>query len=166
MALIGSPTAFQDMPSFNSWVGTSLGLFAEGKPGEFDFFVCKDGRSLMPVAGYSNQFGLIKNTNSSSVTATTDMGGWLMVSGVELGQRSPKTIEITGSASSSGTVEVWADDLKTGKLIGKVPFSNSLGKMVTFKSVIKQIKGQHDIFLKFPSGNTQQLNLSSLQFKE
>lgn len=153
-------------PSFNSWVGTSLGLFAEGKPGEFDFFVCKDGRSLMPVAGYSNQFGLIKNTNSSSVTATTDMGGWLMVSGVELGQRSPKTIEITGSASSSGTVEVWADDLKTGKLIGKVPFSNSLGKMVTFKSVIKQIKGQHDIFLKFPSGNTQQLNLSSLQFKE
>lgn len=167
---VGDPISATELdkgqPSFNSWVGTSLGLFAEGKPGEFDFFVCKDGRSLMPVAGYSNQFGLIKNTNSSSVTATTNMGGWLMVSGVELGQRSPKTIEITGSASSSGTVEVWADDLKTGKLIGKVPFSNSLGKMVTFKSVIKQTKGQHDIFLKFPSGNTQQLNLSSLQFKE
>jgi xylan 1,4-beta-xylosidase len=153
-------------PSFNSWVGTSLGLFAEGKPGEFDFFVCKDGRSLMPAAGYSNQFGLAKNANSSSVTATTNNGGWLMVSGVELGQRSPKTIEITGSASSSGIIEVWADDLKTGKLIGRVPFSNSSGKIVAFKSVIKQTKGQHDIFLKFPSGNTQQLNLSSLQFKD
>ena len=35
-------------PNYNSWVGTSVGLFAEGKPADFDFFVCKDGFSSLP----------------------------------------------------------------------------------------------------------------------
>jgi xylan 1,4-beta-xylosidase len=162
---ISSIALDKEQPSFNSWVGTSVGLFAEGKAASFDLFICKDGRTVLPVAGYSNQYGLskIKSPDGDLMTASTNNGGWLMLSGVELGEQSPKNIEIVGTANSSGFVEVWTDDLQTGKLIAKIPYRATGNKLISFKSTLKQVKGQHDIFLKFPSGS-EQLSIRQLKF--
>ena len=69
-------------PNYNSWVGTSVGLFAEGKPADFDFFICKDGFTSLPIAGYSNYFGVktIKKESEKVVTNVSSNGGWLMIS--------------------------------------------------------------------------------------
>ena len=154
-------------PNFNSWVGTSVGLFSEGKEADFDFFICKDGKSILPVAGYSNYFG-VKTMNvlgDKVVTNANSKGGWLMVSGVELGQQA-SSVKLTASASSSGVIEIWMDDLQTGKLLARVPFKNTNGRLILFKASFKKASGQHDIFIKYPAGVAQQISISTIQFKD
>ncbi|HTH30100.1 MAG TPA: family 43 glycosylhydrolase, partial [Lacibacter sp.] len=109
-------------PNYNSWVGTSVGLFAEGKPADFDFFVCKDGYSVMPAIGYSNYYAVEKVTvgEETAVTNNSDHGGWFMISGVETGNTAEQ-IELVLSAVKAGKLEIWIDDLKTGKLIATIP---------------------------------------------
>jgi|GEM_PF-310914 len=169
---VGDPISCAELdkgqPNFNSWVGTSVGLFAEGKPADFDFFICKDGRSALPVAGYSNQFGLktLNTEQGKIVTNTSSKGGWLMLSGVELGQQSPVAIQLLASAKSSGVLEIWMDDLQSGKLIARIPFRSDAGKWQKLSAPLKKISGQHDIFIKFPSGQAEQISLSNIQFKD
>ncbi len=109
-------------PDYNSWVGTSIGLFAEGKPADFDLFICKDGFSTLPAAGYSNYYG-IENLNDGAVTTNSVHGGWLMLAGVDLGSRNnvAKKVEVTALAKAAGNIEIWLDDLKQGKLIATIP---------------------------------------------
>lgn len=154
-------------PNFNSWVGTSVGLFAEGQSADFDYFVCKDGKSILPVAGYSNYFGVktIDAPAGKVVTNASSKGGWLMVSGVELGKQA-SSINLTASANSSGVVEIWMDDLQTGQLLARVPFKNTNGKFSSLTTSFKKVSGQHDIFIKYPSGVAQQLRISTIQFKD
>jgi beta-xylosidase len=116
-------------PNYNSWVGTSIGLFAEGKPADFDFFICKDGFSPVLATGYSNYFGIktIRKNSEKIVTNTSPRGGWLMISGVELGKTSPSAIEVVASSSSKGELEIWLDDLKDGKLIATIPVFSTGG---------------------------------------
>ncbi|GAA4917926.1 family 43 glycosylhydrolase [Mucilaginibacter defluvii] len=153
-------------PNFNSWVGTSLGLFAEGKAADFDLFICKDGLSALPATGYSNYFGVrkIKGEVADGVTNTSTYGGWLMLSGVEFGKQSPAVAELTATATGNGTIEVWIDDLKHGKLIAKVPVTSTAVAKV-FNATIKNVTGQHDVFLKFPTGKPGQIVIKSIKFK-
>lgn len=115
-------------PDFNSWVGTSVGLFAEEKPADFDFFVCKDGFSDMPTAGYSNYYGVqtVKQASEKAVTNNSSNGGWLMLSGVELGKRTAKQVEIIASSKTTAKVEIWVDDLTSGKRIATIPKIDTL----------------------------------------
>jgi len=155
-------------PGFNSWVGTSVGLFAEGKPADFDFFVCKDGFSILPAAGYNNYFGVktLKTESEKAVTNTSSNGGWFMISGVELGQKSPSAIELVASSSSKGTLEIWLDDLTTGKLIASIPVTETGGdkNWKVFSKALKDISGHHDVFLKFPIGKEGLIHIKSLRF--
>ncbi|RZL16910.1 MAG: carbohydrate-binding protein [Pedobacter sp.] len=168
---IGSPVSCVGLdkaqPNFNSWVGTSVGLFSEGKSADFDFFVCKDGKSKLPVAGYSNYFGVTTITGSEGkvVTNVSSKGGWLMLSGVELGRQSSSVI-LNASAASSGVIEIWMDDLQTGQLIARIRFKKGNGKFDLLKASLKKVSGQHDIFIKFPPGSERQVSISSIQFKD
>jgi beta-xylosidase len=169
---LGEPISAVDLdkaqPSYNSWVGTSVGLFAEGKPADFDFFVCKDGFSFLPVAGYSNYYGIraINKQAEILVTNTSSNGGWLMISGVELGKQSPSAFELVASSVSKGKLEIWLDDLKNGKLIATIPVSATGGEnnMKTFSKAVKNITGHHDVFIKFPTGNESTIFIKSLRF--
>lgn len=73
---VSSTALDQAQPNFNSWVGTSVGLFCHGKPADFDFFICKDGKSVLPLAGYSNFFGIktINAEQGKAVTTTVQRG--------------------------------------------------------------------------------------------
>jgi len=152
--------------NFNSWVGTSVGLFAEGKPADFDLFICKDGSSALPAAGYSNYYGvkIVGQNEEKAVTNTSVYGGWLMISGVDLG-RQPRSIELIASSKTGGKVEVWLDDLQQGKLIATIPVSaTGSSNWKVFSKFLKDVTGQHDVFVKFPSGFAQDINIKSIRF--
>jgi beta-xylosidase len=155
-------------PNYNSWVGTSVGLFAEGKPADFDFFICKDGFTSMPVAGYSNYFGIraIKKETEKLVTNTSSNGGWLMISGVEFGKQSPSAVELAASSVVKGKIEIWLDDLKNGKLIATIQVSPTNGEnnLKVFSRTVKNITGHHDVFIKFPIGVESSIFVKSLRF--
>lgn len=156
-------------PKYNSWVGTSIGLFAEGKSADFDFFVCKDGFSELPAIGYSNYYGVekVKIDKEEAITNDSNLGGWLMISGVELGNKSKSASEIQVQlmAKSIGKIEIWLDDLSTGKLIATIPFSATDDSWKTVTQKVKGILGHHDIFIKFPKEQSKLLNIKSIQFK-
>ncbi len=154
-------------PNYNSWVGTSIGLFAEGKSADFDVFICKDAFSTMAAAGFSNYYGIkkLKKDAETFVTNTSSNGGWLMFSGVELGKIPASSIEITASAIAKGTIEVWIDDLKSGKLIATIPIEiTGENKWKSFTRSIKRITGHHDVFIKYNKGNESSLLIKCFRF--
>jgi hypothetical protein len=154
-------------PNYNSWVGTSVGLFAEGKPADFDFFICKDGFSTLQAAGYSNYYGIqtLLKDSEKAVTNTSTNGGWFMISGVELGKISPSVVEVTASSGSKGKLEIWLDDLKDGKLIATIPVSASGEKMWKAQSkTVRKVTGHHDVFIKFPTGKEGTIFIKSFRF--
>ncbi|HLG41100.1 MAG TPA: family 43 glycosylhydrolase [Chitinophagaceae bacterium] len=155
-------------PNYNSWVGTSVGLFAEGKPADFDLFVCKDGYSSLPAAGYSNYFGVEKLIWGSELAVTNSSvhGGWFMISGVELGKKSSTGIEVVASSKTAGKLEIWLDDLANGKLIAAIPVSatGEENSWKTFKKVINRVSGRHDVFIKFSAGSDHVVYIKSIRF--
>ena len=155
-------------PNYNSWVGTSVGLFAEGKPADFDFFICKDGFSSVRAAGYSNYFGVttLKKETGKVVTNTSANGGWFMISGVEFGKTSPSAIELEVSSVVNGKLEIRIDDLKDGKPIATIPISATGGENVwkTFTKAVKNVTGHHDVFITFPTGKDGAIFIKSFRF--
>ncbi|CAM3823807.1 family 43 glycosylhydrolase [Mucilaginibacter galii] len=153
-------------PNFNSWVGTSVGLFAEGKQADFDLFTYKDGFSEIPAVSMNNFYGVKPQVNRS-VTNTSALGGWFMLSGVDFGKQGPAALSIQAACKTAGQVEIWLDDLQTGKLVARVPVTaTGVGQWKSFRAAIKSVKGQHDVFVKFPKGKPQQIEIKSLQLFE
>jgi beta-xylosidase len=145
-------------PNFNSWVGTSIGLFAEGAKADFDLFLYKDGFSPLPIAGYNNFFGVetVQTPEGKVVTNTSDRGGWLMLGGVDLGseKRTPLKVEVSASSLHGGKLEVWMDDLEgEGKRIATIPITATGGidQFRPFSANIPAVSGQHDLYLRFPA---------------
>ena len=152
-------------PGFNSWVGTSIGLFAEGKFADFDFFICKDGTSALPAVGYSNFYGVTRQPDGTEagVTNTSVYGGWFMLSGVEVGSRPPAAVSITANARVGGQLEIWLDDLEKGTLIASIPIKRSTG-WKSYRIALKKISGQHDVFVKFRPGTARGILVKTIQF--
>jgi hypothetical protein len=158
-------------PNYNSWVGTSIGLFAEGKPAGFNQFVCKDGFSELPATGYNNYFGVsrVKREAGDAVTNNSTYGGWFMISGVELGNENntPTQVSVKAVASTGGKLEIWLDDLKHGELLATIPLAGSSDSRVwkTVSGKIKKVTGRHDVFVKFPTGKPHNIYINSIRFK-
>ncbi len=170
---VGMPVSVADLdktqPDWNSWVGTSLGLFAEGKPADFERFICKDAFSPMPAVGYSNYYGIEKQKSGSEwmITNTSKDGGWLMISGGELGgdQNKVAEIELQASSVAPGTIEIWLDDLRYGKLLTTIPVSpTEKNTWKIFKKPVKNIAGQHDVFVKFSPGGHHNIFIKNIRF--
>jgi xylan 1,4-beta-xylosidase len=171
--VVGTPISSVNLdkaqPNWNSWVGTSVGLFAEGRPADFDFFICKDGFSSVPAAGYGNYYGVetINLGYEKLVTNTSSNGGWFMLSGVELGQvkNGATKIEVQASAKTAGMLEIWLDDLATGKLIATIPVdATGRNNWKAFSKKIKNLPGHHDVFVKFPAGSDHNLFIKTIRF--
>lgn len=171
---VGAPVSSlkldKTQPGYNSWVGTSVGLFAEGKLADFDLFVCKDGFSSLSAAGYSNYYGVqtVKQGEEKVVTGSDAKGGWLMLSGVELGKdkRSTGQVRVMAAATTAGKLEIWLDDITTGKLIATIPVTatGAENNWKIFNRKIGKVTGRHDVFVKFPAGNPGSLYIKTIQF--
>jgi xylan 1,4-beta-xylosidase len=172
--VVGAPVSAVNLdkaqPNWNSWVGTSVGLFAEGKPADFDMFVCKDGFSSLPAAGYSNYYGVetLKQASEKVVSNSSSKGGWFMLSGVELGKgkNNVTRVNVQASAKSNGKLEIWLDDLTTGKLIATIPVTATGGEnnWKVFSAAIKDVSGHHDVFTKFLPGTDHKVFVKTIQF--
>ena len=152
----------REQPNFNSWVGTSVGLFAEGRTADFDLFVCKDGFSPLAAEGYSNYFG-VETSEGGAVTNTSSYGGWFMLSGVSIDEATG--VKALVSARKGGTLEIWLDDLRTGRLIARIPVTPTSGNdWVSYAAGVKDISGSHDVFVKFPAGSDHGIHVKQIIF--
>jgi len=173
----------KEQPNFNSWVGTSVGLFAEGRAADFDLFVCKDGFSPLVAGGYSNYYGVetmgqtaagpadegkaMETREGPAVTSTSSYGGWFMLSGVALGEGKDAVAQVKAlvSARKGGTLEIWLDDLRTGRLIARIPVAPTGGNdWVSYAASVKDLSGSHDVFVKFPPGSDHEMYVKQIIF--
>jgi xylan 1,4-beta-xylosidase len=156
-------------PNYNSWVGTSIGLFAEGRPADFDFFICKDGYSAIPTIGYSNYFGIEKTRAGAGdvVTNTSRYGGWLMISGVDLGSGKITATKVLVTASGTGSAKlmIWLDELGVGKPLAVIPINSSADTFTLFSAACRKVNGRHDIFIQFPAGDKQKIFIREIRFQ-
>jgi hypothetical protein len=163
---MGSPVSAvaldKEQPNWNSWVGTSVGLFAEGKAADFDLFVCKDGFSPLAAEGYSNYYG-VETVAGGAVSNTSSYGGWFMLSGVVVdGATGVKALV---SARKGGTLEIWLDDLKSGRMIARIPVAPTEGvKWVSYAVPVNGLSGSHDVFVKLPAGSDHEMMVRQIIF--
>lgn len=155
-------------PNYNSWVGTSVGLFAEGGAVDFDLFVCKDGFSSMPAIGNSNYYGIrtIKTDGARLVTNNSQHGGWFMISGVDFGTAGEaRSIRLIASSTKSGVLDIILDDLQGGERIAAVPVkAGKKGSHVArLRAASGKLSGQHDLFVRFPAGASQEIFIESIR---
>ena len=145
-----------------------VGLFAEGKAADFDFFTCKDAFSLHTAAGYSNFYGIrtVVEAGNKVVTNTSPNGGWFMISGVETGDRAVSAVELTVAAKAAGKLEIWLDDLQQGTPAATVPVTETGGddQWKTFSVPVGKFKGHHDVFIKYPAGEAGVIYIRSVRF--
>jgi len=162
---MGAPVSAKSLdrvqPNFNSWVGTSVGLFAEGQPADFDLFRCKDAFSSLYAVGFTNYYGVV--SAEGSVTNSSPEGGWFMISGVETGKGAARSVELDVSASRPGQLEVWLDDLQEGRLLATVQVRPTQG-WKTISASMKKFAGHHDVFIRFPAGGEGVVAVRSLRF--
>lgn len=151
-------------PNFNSWVGTSVGLFAEGKSADFDLFTAKDGFSATPAIAMSNFYG-VKKLADKSVTNISTHGGWFMLSGIDFGQTASSQIAIQATSRKGGEFEVWTDDLQKGKRVAVIKVAPGTAVSKQFTAVSSKLQGQHDLFVKFPRGASGDVQVKSIQLK-
>lgn len=92
-----------------------------------------------------------------------------MLSGVELGEakESANKVEIEASAKTGGTVQIWLDDLSTGRLIATVPVNPTGGQnnFKAFTKALKNVAGQHDVFVKFTKATDHDIFIKSIRFR-
>lgn len=167
-ASISSVQLDKVQPNYNSWVGTSVGLFAEGKVADFDFFVGKDAATTMPAQGYRNQYGILNTEKKGvkAVTNTSSKGGWLMISGVDLGEKGANAkIEMLATSLTDNKIEVWLDDLGMGRKIATIDVPKTGGNDWKWHTAaLKGLFGQHDLFIRFSSGSKLSTFIQSIRF--
>lgn len=157
--------------NYNSWVGTSNGLYAQKAVANFDLYVYKDGFSALPIVGYNNYYG-IKTKGSGAnkgMTNTSEKGGWAMLGGVDLGntERIPVKVEVEAASTIGGKVEIWMDDLENeGTKIATIDIASTGSETVweKFSANVSGLSGQHDIYLRW-SGSAGAFVIKSIQFK-
>lgn len=158
----------RQQPAFNSWVGASIGLFAEGRPADFDLFRCKDAFSPMTAAGYANYYAVtrVSADGDKGVTDTSPDGGWFMISGVETGEGEAKAVELSVAAGVSGKLEIWLDDLQRGTLAATVPVEATGGvdRWKTITAPVRKFRGHHDVFVKYAAGEEGAVRIRSFRF--
>ena len=156
--------------NYNHWVGTSNGLYTNGKKAHFDLYVYRDGFSPLPVVGYNNYYGLeVRGTGTNkSMTNSSDQGGWLILGGVDLGQgtRVPAFVEVEAASTLGGTLEVWIDDLGAeGTKVATIDISTTGSESTwkKFRTNVTGLSGQHDIYLSW-SGPEKAFLLKNIRF--
>ncbi|SHL66400.1 Beta-xylosidase [Chitinophaga jiangningensis] len=154
-------------PNFNSWVGTSVGLFAKGKPADFDCFIYKDGRSSLPAVSYNNYYGIetITSPYGKMVTNSSANGGWMLFAGIDLGTTAEPlgkmTLELTAAANSR--LEVFLDSITDAKPVA-VATVTPTQQLKKISLDIGKSCGQHDVFIRFSPGTQGAASIRSIRF--
>ncbi|HCD50826.1 MAG TPA: glycoside hydrolase [Balneolaceae bacterium] len=164
-----------EQTDFNSFTGNQQGIFTQSKDAYFDLYIYRDAYSPMYAHYAANYSGAVP---SSSYLDVPGNGDWAMLAGVEFGteilpasgfdyQRTPESVSIEAASSVGGSIELWADSLETGTLLGEVTISNTGGSSTyeTFSADIDSLNGQHDLYLLFKgSAETDLMRIKEIIF--
>lgn len=155
----------REQPKWNWWVGTSVGLFAEGRPADFDAFVIKDGYSDIPAIGHSDYGQLRTDVADNYVTTVSPGGGWFLLTGVEIGEGT-KGVETTATATPGGKLEIWLDELGVGKPAAVIPVGGTAAAdgWKTFSAKLTGVSGRHDVYVVISSGAPDAIKVKSIRF--
>jgi xylan 1,4-beta-xylosidase len=121
----------------------------------------------LPAASYSNYYGIatVNKGIGKTVTNTSIYGGWFMISGVEIGRQSASSVQVVASSKGKGKLQIWLDDLQNGKLIATIPLNaTGSGNYKIFSKQLKNVTGQHDVFVRYPAGVPQSIFIKSIRF--
>ncbi len=164
-----------NQPNYNSWTGNRQGLFVEGSPAEFDFYIYRDAYTPILAESPANQYGtsVTQPVNGVSALSNISDGDWALYAGVEFGDTTKYPMQadsvqiIASSAGSGGQVEVWLDSLGTGTEIAACNIGNtgSLSAYDTFTTALtKPVTGMHDVYLKFTGSGSNLFQVEWLKF--
>ena len=155
----------REQPKWNWWVGTSVGLFAEGSTADFDEFVIKDGFSALPAVGHSDYSQLMTDIADGYVSPAGATGGWFLLTGVEIGKES-RGVEVVASAMETGKVEILLDDMGTGKPAAVIPvaMTGGMDRWRAFKASLRGISGQHDVYVRLSGGTPGVMHVKTIRF--
>ncbi len=149
----------------NAWVGSSLGLYARSQTADFDQFSFNHGFDPISVASY---YHFNATTIGSGTVTNNSDGAWCMLPGVTMesdGASANRIVVSAASASSSGTLEVWTDNIGTaGTKIATIPIT-STGGTGTYRdfSANVNVSGQHDLYFWFV-GSANAFRLNTVRF--
>lgn len=162
--------------NYNGWCGNRQGLYASGKPADFDLYIYRDAYTPILAECTANQFGTTKTIPTKGISCLDDISDndWAMYAGVEFGgnvnySKKTKTFEVlASSATSGGKIEVWLDSIATGRKIAECPIKKT-GDRDTYKTFsvpVPEIEGRHDVYLRFKGSNTNNIfRLKWINFK-
>jgi len=149
----------------NAWVGTSLGLYARSQTADFDEFSFNHGFAPISVASYYHYNAT--TIGSGTVTNNSD-GAWCMLPGVTMesnGQSARRIVVNAAAAASTGSLEVWIDNIGTsGTKIATIPIT-STGGTSSYRDFTANVNvnGQHDLYLRFV-GPANAFRLNTVHF--
>jgi beta-xylosidase len=160
---------------FSSFTGTLQGLYVQGTGSAwFDLYIYRDAYTPILAECPANQSGTAKGSTLQGVAPLVSINNndWALYAGVEFGNDNYRvkslTFEATASSIvSSATIEVWLDSLETGTKIAGCLISSTggLSTYKTFAVEVPEIKGNHDVYLKFKGEGTGNLmQLKSFRF--
>jgi beta-xylosidase len=159
---------------YNGWCGNRQGLYVSGSAADFDLYIYRDAYSPILAECPANYFGTQKSSLAEGIYLLDSIhnNDWALYAGVEFGNkdypRASGSISITASsATSGGNVEVWLDSIETGKKIAicNINSTGSWNIFKTFSAKTEEIKGRHDVYLRFKgNGNGKLFQLKWIQF--
>jgi xylan 1,4-beta-xylosidase len=153
--------------TFTVWEGTRQGLYVGGKSDAFfDLYIYRDGFTPILAECPANQYGTTRTSLSSGIRNLENIhnNDWAMYAGVEFGNGTyygmADSVEFTASSATfGGIVELWLDSIDTGTKISECTISGTGAwtEFKTFKSVVGDVSGIHDVYLKFVGTGTDKL---------
>jgi len=160
---------------FSSFTGTLQGLYVQGAGSAFfDLYIYRDAYTPVLAECPANQFGTSKGTTIQGIAPLVSINNndWALYAGVEFGNDNypVKSMTFEATASSvvnSAIIEVWLDSLETGTKLAvcTVTSTGSLNTYKTFTTEVPEIKGNHDVYLRFiGEGAGNLLQLKSFKF--
>lgn len=175
---VGQPfdvTIIDSYSDFSSFTGTLQGLYVQGTTNAFfDLYIYRDAYTPILAECPANQFGTLKGNSVQGIAPLVSINNndWALYAGIEFGNENypVKSITFEATASSvvnSAIIEVWIDSLETGTKIADcmVSSTGSLNTYKTFTTEVPEIKGNHDVYLRFKGDGTGNLmQLKSFRF--
>ncbi len=161
--------------NYNAWTGNRQGLYANGSPADFDFYIYRDAYTPILAECPANQSGTSVSINRYPPNSINSINNndWALYAGVEFGsadyEKSCDSIKIAASApGSGGTVEVYIDSIDANTKIAECRIT-STGSWTNFQTftanILKPVSGNHDVYLKFTgSGSDDLFQVQTLQF--
>ncbi len=158
---------YTDIVTWSYWEGTRQGVYVAGSTNAyFDLYIYRDAYTPILAECTANQYGTTKGAFNQGIRNLDNIhnNDWALYAGVEFGEgdyygKADSVVFTASTANLGGKVEVWLDSIDTGTKISDCEIETTAGwsDFQTFSSPVSNVKGRHDVYLKFVGEGTDKL---------